>query len=111
MEGDDFVLRAGGSADFADFASEFNGGFVGFAAGVADEDFGGGVHRACGACFGNDLFGEFAGPGVIVKIGRVHKCESLVVHNESADSVYSRLRSAPVDRVIWPFLDQSDREH
>ena len=40
VEADDFVLGAGRLADFADFSREFDGGFVGFGAGVADEDFG-----------------------------------------------------------------------
>ena len=82
VKGEDFVLRTGRHAHFADLASELDGCFVGFRAGVADEGFGGGVHCASGESFGYDLFGEFAGPRVVVKVGSVDKSASLFVHSQ-----------------------------
>ena len=39
MEGDDLVLLPAGGAHAANLAAELDGGFIGFAAAVADEDF------------------------------------------------------------------------
>lgn len=86
------MLGAGGSAGFADFAGEFDGSFVGFGAGVADEDFGGSVHCAGGAGFGDDLFGELAGPGVVIEIGSVDESTSLCILSQwRADRICLRL--------------------
>jgi len=71
VERKDLVLAAGGVEHAAGFASEFEGGFVGFGAGVADEDFGGGGHAAGGEGGLNEGFGEEAGPGVVVEVGDV----------------------------------------
>ena len=68
VEADDFVFGAVGLSCSADFAGEFDGGFVGFAAGVADEDFGGVTHGAGVEGFLDEELGEGAGPGVVVEI-------------------------------------------
>ena len=48
MEGHDLVLLPAGGAYAANLAAEFDGGFIGFAAAVADEDFAGFTHCAAG---------------------------------------------------------------
>ena len=68
VEADDFVRGARGLAHLADFAGELDGGFVGFGAGVADEDFGGGGHGARGERLFDHELGEGAGPGVVVEV-------------------------------------------
>ena len=49
-------------------AAKFEGGFVGFRAGVGDEGAGGGGHAALGAGGGDEELGEGAGPGVVVEV-------------------------------------------
>ena len=71
VEADDFVLRARWTPGLADFAGEFDGGFVGFGAGVADEDFGGAGHGAGGARLLDHELREGADPWGVVEIGRV----------------------------------------
>lgn len=68
MEGDDFVLRAGGGAHFPYFPRKLQGGFVGFGARVADEGSRGGGHAAGGFCLFDEELGERAGPGVMVEV-------------------------------------------
>lgn len=106
------MLRAGRHAHFADLASELNGCFVGFRAGVADEGFGGGMHCASGESFGDDLFGEFTDPRVVVKVGGVDKSAGLFIHSQRrVDGVLLQVRRAPAGTVTWQFLDHYDREH
>ena len=78
VEADDFVLGAGWLAYLAYFSGEFDGGFVGFGAGVADKDFGGIGHGARSACFLNHELREGADPGVVVEIGSVNECPCLL---------------------------------
>lgn len=112
VEGKDLVLCTGRGAGFADFAGEFDGGFVGFGARVADEDLGGGVHCACGSGFGDDQFREFAGPGVMVEIGSVDERSSLCMPSQwRAGGTRLRLGEAPAGTAIWRSLVHSDREH
>jgi len=68
VEGDEVVLGAGRVEGAADFAGELYGGFIGFGAGVADEDAGGVVHGAGGAGLFDEELGEGAGPGVMVEV-------------------------------------------
>ena len=53
VEGEDVMFGGARGAGFADFAAEFDGGFVGFGAGVRDEGAGGGVHATLGFGGGN----------------------------------------------------------
>ncbi len=78
LEADDLVLRAGGLPYLAHFPGEFDSGFVGFGAGVADEDFGRFGHGARGACLLDHELGEGAGPGVVVEVRGVDECARLL---------------------------------
>ena len=77
MEGDDFVFGAVGLASFADFPGEFDGGFVGFGAGVGDEDAGGCGHGGGGTSRGDKEGGEGTSPGVVVEVRGVDEGASL----------------------------------
>lgn len=79
IERDDSCLGARGVDDFADLAGEFDGGFVGFGAGVADEDAGGVVHAAGFEGLVNEELGEGASPGVIVEVRGVDESFGLDV--------------------------------
>jgi len=70
-EGDDFEFGARGIGYLAGFAGEFDGGFVGFRSGVADEDGGEGGHAGGFVGFLDEELGEGAGPGVVVEVGGV----------------------------------------
>jgi len=73
VKGDKVVFGAGGVEYAASFAGELYGGFIGFGAGVADEDAGGVVHSA--GCTGllDEELGQRAGPRVVVEIRSVDK--------------------------------------
>ena len=79
LEGYDFVLGAVRGARSAHFSAEFDGGFVGFAAGITDEGFGRARHCACLERFLYKELGEGADPGVVVEVGSVHKSLRLLV--------------------------------
>jgi len=72
IETDDFMLLSTRLSYLAHFARKFYGGLVGFGARVADEDFGGLVHGAAVAGFGDEEVGEGAGPGVVIEVGCVN---------------------------------------
>lgn len=65
------MFAARGVEGSTDFAGKFNGGFVGFAAGVAEENFACGRHAAGGEGVIDEEFGEGADPGIVVEIGYV----------------------------------------
>lgn len=56
---------------FSNFACKFDSCFIGFAAGIADENFGGGGHGAGGKGFFDEELGQRAGPRVMIEIGGV----------------------------------------
>jgi len=77
VERNEVMLCAGGIKGAADFAGELYGGFVGFGAGVADEDAGGVVHGTRGAGLFDEELGEGAGPGVVIEVGCVYELAGL----------------------------------
>ena len=68
LERDEVVFGARRIEDLARFARELYGGFVGFGAGIADENAFGVVHRAGLDGFLDEEFGESARPGVMVEV-------------------------------------------
>ena len=107
VEAHNFVLLTGGLPYLSYFACEFYGGFVGFAAGVADEDFGGFVHGARFVRFVDEELGEGASPGVMIEVGSMYQCSCLLilksVHLRS-EPVWACLPAGP---LILPFLDHN----
>lgn len=54
FEGNNLVLFTGWISCLANLAGKFYGGFIGLAAGIADEDFGGILHSSRGDRFRDD---------------------------------------------------------
>jgi hypothetical protein len=77
MERDDFVLVLVGRFGLSDFASEFEGCFIGFGAAVADEGSRCGGEAAGRVGELDELFGEEAGVGIVVEIGGMDQLPSL----------------------------------
>lgn len=63
----------------ADFASELNGGLVGFGTGVGDEHLGGIAHGTRLAGGVDQQFAERASPGIVVQIGGMNERLGLAI--------------------------------
>ena len=77
VEGDEFMLCAGGIDGLAHFAGEFYGSLIRLRAGVADKRLRSCVHSTRGGGLLNQEFGKCACPGIVVEVGSVNKGLSL----------------------------------
>ncbi len=80
IEANYFVLSAVSLSYLPNLSGEFDGGFVGFATRITDEDFGGRGHGARGAGFLYEELGEGTDPGVVVEIGGMDESASLLAN-------------------------------
>ena len=72
-EGEDLRLVACRIADLAYFTGEFDCCFIGFAPGIADEDFCSGLHPTLLDCLLHNKLTQLTYPGIVVEITAVNE--------------------------------------
>ena len=77
VEGDEFMLCAGGIDSLAHFAGELYGSLIRLRAGVANKRLRSCVHSTRGGGLLNQEFGKCACPGVVVEVRSVNEGLSL----------------------------------